>query len=125
PDKSGKVLLMPDPPEKSDSPPLTNLIALAHDWGMDVGNDVVVDVSGMGRLIGASEAMPVAARYPAHPITERFRVMTVYPLTRSISAVSGGVNGHIAQTVVENSDKAGAETDIKGLFASEPVGVEE
>ena len=49
--KNGKLLLMLDPPAKPDSPPLTNLIALAHDWGMDVGNNVVVDASGMGRLI--------------------------------------------------------------------------
>ena len=49
-----------------DSPPLTNLIALAHDWGMDVGNDVVVDVSGMGRrLIGTDASVPVAANYPS------------------------------------------------------------
>src|SRR6478672_2549337 len=44
-DKSGKLLLEIDPPEKPDSAPLTNLIALAHDWGIDIGNDVVVDVS--------------------------------------------------------------------------------
>jgi ABC-type uncharacterized transport system involved in gliding motility auxiliary subunit len=124
-DNSGKVLLLIDPPEKSDSPPLTNLIALAHDWGMDIGNDVVVDVSGMGRLIGASEAMPVAARYPQHPITERFRVMSVYPLARSVTAVSGGVNGHIAQPIVETGERSWAETDIKGLFASKPVELDE
>src|SRR4051812_47590589 len=50
--KQGKLLLELDPPAKADSQPLTNLIALAHDWGMDVGNDLVVDVSGMGQLIG-------------------------------------------------------------------------
>src|SRR5262249_9998946 len=120
-DRSGKLLLMLDPPEKPDSPPLANLIALAHDWGVDVGNDVVVDVSGMGRLIGASEAMPVAARYPAHPITERFRVMSVYPLARSATPVTGGVNGHIAQAIIETSERSWAETDIKGLLASKPV----
>ena len=87
-DKAGKVFLMLDPPDKATSSQLTNLIALAHDWGVDVGNNVVVDVSGMGRLIGASEAMPVAARYPSHPITERFNIMTVYPLARSVAPVT-------------------------------------
>src|SRR5215470_2760403 len=37
--KAGKLLLAIDPPEKADSPPLSNLIALAHDWGIAVGND--------------------------------------------------------------------------------------
>src|ERR1041384_5424714 len=31
--KQGKLMLELDPPEKADSAPLTNLIALAHDWG--------------------------------------------------------------------------------------------
>ncbi len=51
-DKAGKLLLQIDPPDKGDGPPFSNLIALAHEWGMDVGNDIVVDASGMGRLIG-------------------------------------------------------------------------
>lgn len=124
-DKAGKLFLMLDPPDKSDSSPLPNLVALAHDWGMDVGNNVVVDVSGMGRLIGASEAMPVAARYPSHPITERFNIMTVYPLARSVTPVTSGVNGHIAQSFVETSERSWAETDLAGLFASRPVQLNE
>jgi hypothetical protein len=32
----GKLLLEIDPPDKADSPPMTNLIALAHDWGVDL-----------------------------------------------------------------------------------------
>src|SRR6266851_3968844 len=63
-DKSGKLLLELDPPDKVDSPPLTNLIALAHDWGIQVGNNVVVDVSGMGRLIGTDASVPVAQPKP-------------------------------------------------------------
>ena len=39
-DKSGKLLLEIDPPEKPDSQPLTNLIALSHDWGIDVEVDL-------------------------------------------------------------------------------------
>ena len=52
---------------KPDAPALANLSALAHDWGIDVTNTVVVDASGMGRLIGAGPEVPIAANYPAHP----------------------------------------------------------
>ena len=38
----------------------------------------------MGRLIGTDESSPVAMNYPAHPITERFNVMTAYPLARGV-----------------------------------------
>ncbi len=113
--KQGKLLLELDPPERVDSPPLTNLIALAHDWGVDVGNDIVVDVSGMGQLIGTDASVPVAANYPAHAITQRFRLLTAYPAARSVTPVSGGVNGHTAQGFVETSPRSWAESDIKGM----------
>jgi len=119
--KSGKLLLLLDPPDKPDSPPLTNLLALGHDWGIDFGNDIVVDVSGMGRLIGTSEAVPVAASYPSHPITQRFNFLTAYPLARSVTAVSGGVGGHIAQSFIETSPRSWAETDVNGVLNSKPV----
>jgi len=120
-DKPGKVFMLLDPPEKADSAPLTNLIALAHDWGINVGNNVVVDVSGMGQLIGANESMPVAASYPSHPITERFSVMTVYPLARSVVPVQGGVNGHNAQAIVETSDRSWGEADLAKLYAGKQI----
>jgi ABC-type uncharacterized transport system involved in gliding motility auxiliary subunit len=85
--KSGKLLLEIDPSDKVDSPPMTNLIALSHDWGIDVGNDIVVDVSGMGQLIGTDQSVPVAASYPSHAITQRFKYLTAYPFARSVSPV--------------------------------------
>src|SRR6266511_2460433 len=69
-EKGGKLLLELDPPDKADSQPLAGVTALAHDWGIEVGNDVVVDISGR---IG-DPTVPVAAAYPAHPITDRFSV---------------------------------------------------
>jgi ABC-type uncharacterized transport system involved in gliding motility auxiliary subunit len=69
--------------------------------------------------------MPVAASYPSHPITDRFKVMTVYPLARSVTPVSGGVNGHIAQPVVETSNRSWAETNLKGVFSSQPAKLDE
>ncbi len=124
-EKSGKLLLELDPPDKADSPPLTNLIALAHDWGIQVGNNVVVDVSGMGRLIGTDASVPVAANYPSHPITQRFTFLTAFPLAREASPISGGVNGHIAQTFVETSPRSWAETDIKSLLLKGEVALDE
>jgi ABC-type uncharacterized transport system involved in gliding motility auxiliary subunit len=120
-DKAGKVLLELDPPDKPDSAPFTNLIAFAHDWGIDIGTNIVVDVSGMGRLIGTDASVPVAASYPSHPITQRFQLLTAYPLARSVSPVSGGVNGHTAQTIVETSARSWADADIKGILTTGKV----
>jgi ABC-type uncharacterized transport system involved in gliding motility auxiliary subunit len=123
--RAGKLLLELDPQDRPENAPLTNLIALAHDWGMDVGNNVVVDASGMGRLIGTDATVPVVASYPAHPITERFNVLTAYPLARSVTPVSGGVNGHNAQTFAETGARSWAETDIKSLLTTGQVVLEE
>jgi ABC-type uncharacterized transport system involved in gliding motility auxiliary subunit len=119
--KSGKLLLELDPPEKPDAPPLTNLLAIAHDWGMDVGRNIVVDASGMGRLIGAGPEVPLAANYPANAITQRFNVLTAFPLARSVIPVTGGVNGHTAQTFVETSPRSWATADLKAVLTTGQV----
>ena len=114
-ENNGKLLLMLDPASKADTPELTNLVALAHEWGVDATNTMVVDASGMGRLIGADASVPIAANYPSHPITQRFTVLTAYPLSRGLNIVQGGVNGHIASPVVESSPQSWAEADLKSL----------
>ena len=124
--KSGKLLLELDPPDKPDSAPVTNLIALAHDWGIQVGNNVVVDVSGMGRMIGTDASVPVVAPpYPAHPITQRFGMITAFPLAREASPVTGGVGGHTAQPFIETSARSWAETDLKAMMTSGEVKLDE
>jgi ABC-type uncharacterized transport system involved in gliding motility auxiliary subunit len=124
-DKAGKLLLEIDPPDKADSPDATNLIALAHDWGMDIGRDIVVDASGMGRLIGTDASVPVVATYGSHPITENFNFVTAFPLARSVTPVMGGVNGHTAQPFAQTSAQSWAETDIKGMMTTGKVTLDE
>jgi ABC-type uncharacterized transport system involved in gliding motility auxiliary subunit len=115
--RGGKVAILVDPPEKGTGAPLTNLLAIAHDWGIDVGNNLIVDASGLGQLIGTGASVPVAMPV-AHPITENFWVMTAFPIARSAAPIDGGVNGHIAQKVLETSPQSWAESDIKGLYAT-------
>jgi ABC-type uncharacterized transport system involved in gliding motility auxiliary subunit len=117
-DKGGKLLFLLDPPERFDSPPLTGLIALAREWGIEVGNNIVVDVSGVGRLIGTGEEVPVAVSYPPHPIVQGFDMLTAFPLARSVAPVSGGVNGRSAQPFVETSPNSWAESDLKTMLGT-------
>lgn len=116
----GKLVVLADPAGKGGQP-LTNLTAFLKEWGVDLGNNVVIDISGVGQLIGTDESVPVAARYPAHPIVEGFRLLTAYPMARSVSPVSGGTNGRTAQTFIETSPNAWGETDLAGMFASGKV----
>jgi ABC-type uncharacterized transport system involved in gliding motility auxiliary subunit len=122
--RGGKLLALVDPPEKSGAR-LPNLFALLHDWGFELGNDIVVDASGLGRLIGTDASVPLAANYPVHAITDRFNVLTAYPLSRSVSPVSGGVNGRTPQAFIETSPNSWAETDMAKLLTDGQVELEE
>src|SRR5262245_26243168 len=123
--RGGKLFLMLDPVIKADQPQPTGLQGLLKDWGIAAGNDIVLDVSGMGRLLGTDESVPVAASYPPHPITENFNLLTAYPLARSMTPVEGGANGRNAQKLVETSPSSWAETNIKSLTGGEPAKLDE
>jgi ABC-type uncharacterized transport system involved in gliding motility auxiliary subunit len=119
--KGGKILFMLDPPDRADAPEVTNLAALLKDWGIEIGTNVVVDVSGMGQLLGTDVSVPVAAKYEPHPITDQFNLLTAYPLARSVTAVPGGSNGKTAQNLVDTSPNSWAESNIKELTTTGKV----
>ena len=123
--RGGKALFLLDPPDVVDPAPLTNLSELLAEWAITLGTDVVVDVSGMGQLIGTDVSVPVAASYPTHAITEQFSFLTAFPLARSVSPVSGGVGDRVAEAFVETSERSWAEMDIARLSESGEVELEE
>lgn len=113
-DRGGRLLLMLDPAIGERDQPLPKLTALAKDWGIEVGNDVVLDLSG--RATSATFAV-AAPPYPSHPITERFRVSTVFPLARSVTPAATAPQGKTVQRVVETAPAAWAETNVAQLRA--------
>ena len=115
----GKLLLMLDPPDTEDDPPQPNLIALAGEWGIELGTDVVVDASGVGQLLGTDASVPVAATYPPHAITDDFNLLTAFPLARSVRPAAGGVSGRTGVVVVETGARSWAEADLSQLAAGE------
>ena len=76
-----------------------------------------MDASGVGQMIGTDASVPIGM--PAsHPITNGFRLVTAFPLARSVTPVEGGADGKLAQKVVETSEQSWAESDVKGLYAT-------
>ncbi|HWI18566.1 MAG TPA: Gldg family protein [Vicinamibacterales bacterium] len=115
--KGGKLLVMLDPLLKGPALPL--LTQFLADWGITAGTDVVLDASGMGQqLLGTDASVPVAAQYPPHAITEGFRVLTAYPMSRSMTPVEGGANSRTAQAIVNTSPQSWSEADVAGLSAA-------
>jgi ABC-type uncharacterized transport system involved in gliding motility auxiliary subunit len=119
--RGGKVLFLIDPPAKEGAGELPGITGLLKDWSIELGNNIVVDVSGMGQLLGTGPETPVAAKYQPHAITDRFNLITAYRLARSVAPISGSTSGKFAQTLVETSSGSWAETDIKQLNTSGQV----
>jgi ABC-type uncharacterized transport system involved in gliding motility auxiliary subunit len=113
--KGGKLLVLMDPPQRADAPPLTNLVALLKEWSIDVGGTNAV-LDPMSQLRGAAADVPVAAQYPYHAITSTFRYLTAYPYARSVKPVEGGTtSGRTATTFIQSGRNSWAETDLKTL----------
>jgi ABC-type uncharacterized transport system involved in gliding motility auxiliary subunit len=133
--KGGKVLFLLDPRERADSPELTNLVALLKDWGIEVGDNVVINVPSDVQLkegeavdVGALASLPnsdgtfvLAAKYDQHPIIQGFRILSAYRLVRSVAAAPAGSSGRTAQNLVETTETSWAETDLKRLTSSGQV----
>ena len=68
-DKGGKLFVMLDPPDRADTPPLTNLLAFVQEWGFTVGGDLVLDPVGQA-AVGSPE-VPIVAPTPPTPSSTR------------------------------------------------------
>ena len=111
--KGGKLLAMIDPPQNADAPKLTNILALMKEWSIDFGENAVLDP--MSRLRGAQPDVPVAARYPFHPITNTFELLTAYPYARSVKAADGPPAGRTVTAFIESGRNSWAESDLRTL----------
>jgi ABC-type uncharacterized transport system involved in gliding motility auxiliary subunit len=109
----GKLFALLGAPMKDDTP---NLAALLKEWNLEIGRDVVVDVSVTGQLAGSSEFAPTVIQYPFHDITKDFardrRVVTAFPVSRSVQAGTATLEGVTAQNLLETSQDSWAETDL-------------
>ena len=118
-EQGGKILLMLDPPELEGESPKENLEGLAENWGIEIGNNIVVDASGMGQLLGTDATVPIASSYPPHPITENFNLITAFPLARSIRPIAGGVENRTPEILIETGANSWSEMDFSELATGE------
>jgi ABC-type uncharacterized transport system involved in gliding motility auxiliary subunit len=93
------------------------LAEVLKNWNVELGQDRVLDISGVGSLFGAGPAAPVVQSYGSHPITKDLsNTMTFFPLARSVKAGSG--RSEVTTIELLKTTKASwAETDLKGAQA--------
>lgn len=108
----GSVLILLDPP------PAAGLTDFMKKWSIDPGNNFVVDASGVGRLFGAGPSIPLVSTYGRHKITERFNVMTFFPLARSVSPMTPAVEGITTDQLLTSNERSWGESNMKSPEAS-------
>jgi ABC-type uncharacterized transport system involved in gliding motility auxiliary subunit len=79
-DGGGKVLLLVDP---ETDPKLEDLFQA---WNIDVGKNLVIDASGVGRFLGTGPTYPIVTDYGTSPITKDFgHTMSLFPNARTVT----------------------------------------
>ena len=93
-------------------PPMPRLEALLAEWGTAGEKSVVVDVSGRTSVA----TVPVAAPpYPTHAITERFDLITMFPLVARDCADRRHPRGPHAAAFVQTAQRSWSETTMAQL----------
>jgi ABC-type uncharacterized transport system involved in gliding motility auxiliary subunit len=110
----GKVLLMVNPFQAE------GLKKYLAKYGIALGDDLVVELNPVGRLFGIGPEVPVVSQYESHPITrEMGGVMTLFPLTRSITPAKTPPKGVNLQPLAQTSRESWGETDRAALQRGE------
>ena len=107
----GRALFMLDPLIRN-----VNTAALAKllgDWSVNVNDDLVVDLSGVGQLFGTDEFSPLVTNYESHVITRDMKnVASLFPLARSVTP--GTSKGDVSvEKLFGTSSKSYAVKDFK------------
>ena len=109
----GRVFFLVNP----HTPP--NLTAMLAEFGADVQNTLVVDTSGIGRLFGTDELMPLVMQYEAHPITKDLsNVATLFPFACAVQISTDAMPGARFQLIARTTANSWATTEVRATEVS-------
>ena len=114
--QGGHVLVMADPLQAD------GLAKYLAKYGVTLGQDLVVEPSPIGRLLGVGPEVPLVMQYEQHPITKDMaKVMTGFPLTRSVSPAKTPPQGMTVTPLAKTSADSWGETNLDGLRRGQPA----
>ena len=106
-DKGGKLMVLVDPQAQ---PSLVNFL---KNYKIDVGNNLVVDASGLGQLFGMGPEVPLVSSYEKHEIFKEFNTMTFYPQACSVSPMDKGDSKVSTTVLFKTGQNSWAEADYQ------------
>lgn len=122
--KEGHALFLLNP---RVTPELATYLA---DWGVQIGNDVIVDEQ-IQLLRGRTFTLtPVVTTYGQHPITTELgrrgaAALTAYGISRSVEPSQDGQQGLTLVSLAQTSPNSWAETDLASVFQNQTAKVDE
>ncbi|HYP14963.1 MAG TPA: GldG family protein, partial [Bryobacteraceae bacterium] len=91
-DRGGAALIMLDAPIKSAKDAVADndaLAAVLAGWGVTANKDLAIDLSGIGKVLGFSEVVPLVTTYESHAIVREMRgIATAFSLPRTLEVKS-------------------------------------
>ena len=101
------------------------LAALMREFGVEVGDDVIVEQ--YVQLFGGAQLgiEPIIGNYGGHAITTDFQERTIFRVARSVSPADETADGVTVTALANTSNSSWAETDIDRLFGSGEVGLDD
>ena len=111
-DGGGNLIVMEEPLPLTEFGGTPDPLAeyLAQSWGIDLGEDIVVD------LTSNQPFLAVGSEYADHPITQNMRgLFTLFPTTRSV-VTQNVINTGVSQVeLIKTSPQSWAETDLGAI----------
>jgi ABC-type uncharacterized transport system involved in gliding motility auxiliary subunit len=114
-DAGGKVMIEVDP---ETDPKLDSIL---QPWNVSVGNNVVIDASGMGQLLGAGPEIPLVVQYGDSPITKSLqRQMTYFPIARTVSIAEKSKSDPEAVELLKTSPQSFTKVKLEHTVKYDP-----
>ena len=112
--KAGKLLVMANPFQNEG---LKKWIAK---YGVELGDNLIIEPSPIGRLFGIGPEVPIVQQYESHPITRDMGgVSTLFPLTRTVAAAKTPPPGMTVRPLAQTSAQSWGETNRDALQRGE------